>query len=203
MSTDKQALLEAINDLIHDQSATFKVNALDEVGKLNRLYPVRLAGDLSILNPILTLVKEDPEAWDKVKSLIDRKRAVAGFDPLWPESKPLSFADRKNEYQRQLMAKRRERANRAADIENMQRSERDQLIGNARLEFMRTVTNTWGKQRDARIEQAKSAAGRKLTKAELDTIRDRFWESVDTQLDEKEALVRREILKPPHLRQRI
>lgn len=203
MSTDKQALLEAINDLIHDRSAEFKVNALIEVAKLNRVYPVKLAGHMSVLNPLVTLQKEDEEAWEKIKRLIDNKREIAGFEPLWPVSKPQSFAERKNEYQRQLMAKRRERANRAADIENMQRSERDQLIGNARLEFMRTVTNTWGKQRDARIEQAKAAAGHKLTKAELDSIRDRFWESVDAQLDEKEELVRREILKPPHLRKHI
>lgn len=202
MSTDKQALLEAVNDLIQDHAAALKVTALDEVAKLKRRYPIKLTGELAILNPLLNLMSDDPDAWEQVKILIDKKRALLEFEPLWPAPKKVTFADRKNEYQAKLMARIRERANRAVEIENMQRPERDRLIGNARLEFMRLTTNKWGKERDARIAAEKAAAG-KLTKAQIDAIRDKFWLSVDEMLDEKEALVRKEILKPAHQRQRI
>lgn len=202
MSTDKQALLEAVNDMIRDQGAAIKVTALEEVSKLKRRYPVKLAGELAVLNPLLALAHDDPPAWDQVKILIDKKRALLEFEPLWPAPKKVTFADRKNEYQAKLMARIRERANRAVEIENLQRPERDRLIGNARLEFMRLTTNKWGKERDARIAAEKAAAG-KLTKAQIDAIRDKFWQSVDEMLDEKEALVRKEILKPAHQRQRI
>lgn len=202
MSTDKQALLEAVNDLIQDHAAAIKVTALDEVAKLKRRYPIKLTGELAILNPLLNLMSDDPDAWEQVKRLIDTKRALLEFEPLWPAPKKVTFADRKNEYQAKLMARIRERANRAVEIENMQRPERDRLIGNARLEFMRITTNNWGKERDARIAAEKAANG-KLTKAQIDAIRDKFWQSIDDMLDAKEIVVRKELLKPAHQRQRI
>jgi hypothetical protein len=202
MSTDKRALLEAVNDLIQDHAATLKVTALDEVAKLKRRYPIKLTGELAILNPLLNLMLDDPDAWEQVKRLIDTKRALLEFEPLWPAPKKVTFADRKNEYQAKLMARIRERANRAVEIENMQRPERDRLIGNARLEFMRITTNNWGKERDARIAAEKAAAG-KLTKVQIDAIRDKFWQSIDDMLDAKETAVRKELLKPSHQRQRI
>lgn len=203
MSTDKRALLEAVNDLIQDHAAAIKVTALDEVAKLKRRYAIKLTGELAILNPLLNLMSDDPDAWEQVKRLIDIKRALLDFEPLWPAPKKVTFADRKNEYQAKLMARIRERANRAVEIENMQRPERDRLIGNARLEFMRLTTNKWGKERDEKIAAAKTAAGGRLTKAQIDAIRDKFWQSVDEMLDEKEALVRKEILKPAHQRHHI
>lgn len=203
MSTDKQALLEAVNDLIQDEGANFKVTAMEEVAKLQRQYPVKLSGELAVLNPMLRLMAADGDAWEQVKKLIDEKRAVAGFSPLWPGPKKETFADRKNEYQRQLMARIRERANRAAEIENMQRPERDRLIGNARLEFMRITTNGWGAQRDAEIAAAKQLAGGRLSKPQIDAVRDKFWASVDAHLDEKEELVRKELLKPAHQRRKL
>lgn len=202
MSTDKRALLEAVNDLIQDHAASLKVTALDEVAKLKRRYPIKLTGEMAILNPLLNLMSDDPPAWEQVKRLIDTKRAVLEFEPLWPAPKKVTFADRKNEYQAKLMARIRERANRAVEIENMQRPERDRLIGNARLEFMRVTTNNWGKQRDALIAAERAAAG-KLTKPQIDAIRDKFWQSIDEMLDAKEIVVRKELLKPAHQRQHI
>jgi len=202
MSTDKRALLEAVNDLIQDHAAALKVTALDEVAKLKRRYPIKLTGELAILNPLLNLMSDDADAWEQVKRLIDTKRALLEFEPLWPAPKKVTFADRKNEYQAKLMARIRERANRAVEIENMQRPERDRLIGNARLEFMRVTTNNWGKERDARIAAERAVAG-KLTKPQIDAIRDKFWQSIDEMLDAKEMLVRKEMLKPAHQRQRI
>lgn len=201
MDIDRNALLDAVNDLIAEDDPRYKVEALDATFALAKLYPVRLARQLSVLNPLLDLRNSDPESYRNIQKLIDTKREGAGRVPCWPEAPQEKFD--KTEYQRQLMAVRRERAGRAAEIENSQRPERDKLRGNPRLEFERQVLASWGDELDAQLEIARTASGGKLTKAQQDAIRTRFWENVDKTLSDREELVRKEMLKPLHQRRKV
>lgn len=203
MTVDKQALLDAVNDLIEDENPQQKLEALEAVFEVLRRHPVRLAHPMSVLNPLLKLRKDDPDSWERVKELIDRKCLAAGRPPCWPAPVPLKFIDRKNEYQREFMLRKRERLSRVSEIENMQRDPQDRLIGNAKLDFERHRQSRWAAERDALIEKARQAAGGKLSKETTATIRDQFWDRVDAELDALEEAVRVELLKPKHLRRKL
>lgn len=71
MTPTREALLEAINDLIHDPDPRVKKSALDSVISVGKNYPVRLTGDMRVLNPLVDLALADPDAWEAVKKLID------------------------------------------------------------------------------------------------------------------------------------
>lgn len=201
MTTQKHALLEAVNDLINEKDGQFKVTALEEVSRLSGNYPVQMSGEMATLNPLLGLMHDDPSSWDNVKKLIDAKRAVLGYEPLWPEPKKPLFKDRKNEYQRELMAKRRERAYRALALEDAQRGEHAALKGNPRLEFIKVTEANWGRMKNAEIEAARDRAGGHLKKAQIDAIRERVEAEIDAELTRREDRLRLELLKPPHQRQ--
>lgn len=204
MTPEKQALLDAINNLVEDASPGYKRDAMEAVSRLRPTYPVAFTGKLRVLNPLLDMQLDAPAAWERIKHLIDDRRAKLDLEPIWPEPGRVLFKDRKNEYQRNLMASIRERCNRAVEIENMQRPEKDRLKGNPRTEFMKTVNHEWAKRRDAAIHAAAQAAlPARLSRDQISTVRDRFWESIDRELDEREELVRQEILKPVHLRRKI
>lgn len=201
MTVDKQALLDAVNDLVKDPDPTYKLAAMDAVFALRRNYPVILSGELRVLNPLIHLRIQDPERYGAVQELIDEKRSTTGKSPCWPEAEDLRFD--KVEYQRQLMAVRRARSGRAVEIENSQRSEKDRLIGNARLEFERVTLAAWGERVRAAVEKAKENAGGKLPKLEQDAVREAMWSQIDAEMDDREERVRRELLKPAHLRQKV
>ena len=203
MPVDKSALLEAANDLIAEERPQAKLEALEVVFEVLRRHPVKLAGSMAVLNPLLTLRSEDPEGWERLKAMIDGFREKAGLQPCWPAPKPERFVDRKNEYQRAFMLRKRERQSRASEIENMQREPHERLIGNARLDFERRVAAQWAAERDATIEVARQRAGGKLSKEESSKLRDQFWDRVDAELDELEAAVRKELLKPKHMRRKL
>ena len=203
MHVDKSALLDAANDLIAEERPQAKLEALEVVFEVLRRHPVRLAGSMAVLNPLLKLRSEDPDAWERVKKMIDDFRAKAGREPCWPAPKPERFVDRKNEYQRAFMLRKRERQSRASEIENMQREPHERLIGNARLDFERRVAAQWAAEREATIEAARTLAGGRLSKEEVAKLRDQFWDRVDAELDELEFAVRRELMKPKHQRRKL
>lgn len=203
MAVDKQLVGEAVRDLVSDPDPRPKVEALEATFEVSRRHPVKLTGTMAVLNPLLVLRHENPEGWEAVKALIDSKRAMKSLKPAWPAPSRETFADRKPEYQRQLMAERRERSRRAADIENLQRSEREQLIGKARMEFMDHTFAKWAKRRDLYLENITAELGRSLSRPEAATHREAFWKIIDAELDEKEEAVRRELLKPAAQRRKI
>lgn len=203
MAIDKQALLEAVNDLIEEARPQQKLEALEVVYEVLRRHPVRLAGPMAVLNPLLTLRQEDPDGWDRVKGLIDSKRRLAGREPCWPEPEPVKFIDRKNEYQRAFMLRKRERLSRVSKIENLQREPKDQLVGNVKQDFERRWQGLRADELNALIEKARQAAGGRIKKAVADTIRDQFWTKVDADLDALEDAVRAELLKPKHMRRKL
>lgn len=198
MTYTKLALLDAINLLVGEDDPRYSLEALEAVLTLRQRFPVRLTGPLADLNALIALREDDPEKWPPVQALIDGKRAEADLPLCWPEPK---FD--KREYQRRLMALRRERSGRALEIENMQREDRDKLRGVLRLEYERRQLATWGEQVDAIIAARKEAAGGKICKNQIDAIKLKFWEELDAALDEREAAVRIELMKPPHQRRKI
>ncbi len=201
MSVDKQSVLEAVNDLIADPDPRPKVEALDVVFEVSNRHPVKLAAGMAVLNPLLRLRRENPQGWEGVKTLIDTKRAIKGLKPCWPAPEPESFD--KPEYQRQLMAERRERPRRAVDLENMQRPAHAQLRGKPRLEYMDRTFAKWAAKRDRHLEACAEQKGSKLTREEAAQARDDFWRTVDRRMDEAEAAIRRELLKPMGQRRKV
>lgn len=203
MTPERQAVLNAIKDLVQDEDPRPKLEALEAVFPLLRRYPIALTGAWSILNPLLYLRLEDEEEWEVAKTRIDVRREKEGRSLCWPSPKPPKFEERYNEYQRVLMQEIRARGRRASSIENMQRAATDQIRGNARQEFERTMQHKWGARRDALLEQARQRSGGRLSREERRRITDEFWAGIDLELDRLEEKVRREHLKPAHQRRSI
>lgn len=200
MTPERQAVLEAIKDMVKERDPRLKVEALDAVSTLARRYPVALTGSLSVLNPLVQIRVTDDEEWEVIKTRIDVRREKEGLDPCWPPPAPEKFSDRYNEYQRNLMQEIRARCRRATVIENMQRSEATQLRGNARLEFERKTQLAWGKRRDAVLEKAREAAGGTWNREARRAVTDEFWAAIDKELDNMEARARTEQVQPAHRR---
>lgn len=201
MTYTKAALLEAINHLIVEPNPQYPREALDALTQMRGRYPVKFTGTLAVLNPLLTLRDDDPVAFSRVQHLIDTKRGEAGLPPCWPAEEPEKF-DRLA-YQRRLMALRRERSGRSLAIENMQREERDKLVGSRRLDYENRQLSAWGEEADRRVAQAKQAAGGKITRDQINAVKQRYFESLEAELDEREAAVRAELLKPAHMRRKL
>jgi hypothetical protein len=198
---DRANLLAAVNDLIADPNPVYKLEAFETVATLNRNYPVRLTGELAVLNPLLEIRISDAAKWANLQGFIDAKREVNGMEPLWPPEAPRKFD--KTSYQRELMALRRARSGRAVEIENLQRPEGEKIRGVDRLEFERRQLAAWGQECKGQIEAARKHRGGHLTKDQTDLIRMRYWENLDKALDEREAAVRAELLKPAHKRRHV
>lgn len=203
MNTNREELLQAVNDLIFEPDPEFKRNALESAGQVRKVYPLKLTGELAVLNPLLNLMLDDPEGFTRVQALIDNKRLAAGLEAIWPQPAKLSFKDRKNEYQSEFMRVKRARSGRAIAIENMQRGEADKLEGHPRAEFDKMVTRSWNARHKTAQDLASAAAGRALSREEQRVVREAFWATIDRELDDLEEQVRREMLKPSHMRRKI
>lgn len=198
---DIQSLLTAVNTLIATDRHHFMAEAIEAVAAMNTRYPVQFSGKLAILNPLLRLRIEDDNSFEKIKQLVDSKRQVEGLPPVWPGPEKEKFD--KVEYQRQLMATRRRIAKAALEIENAQRPERDRLIGSARLEFENKVLADWGAELERRVEAMRDEAGGRLSKEATSAYRKQYWASVEASLEERHERLRKELMKPVHLRRKV
>lgn len=184
----KAQLVEAANLLIRSPDASDHYNMLTTVAPLVARFPLlRFVGEAEALNILAILKIGEPATYQKVIDLVEGKRGEASLPPL-AELQEARFD--KSAYMQQFMEQKRQRQRRAADIENMQRSERDRLIGRARLDFMQRQSEVWKQERDALLAKARDAAkpGR-LSKDQLQLVVTQFWDKVDRQLDELEAKV--------------
>lgn len=184
-----ELLRDAVNALATRDDVAPAFAALAPAVEFSRRYPIQLSGHAAFLNPLLDLGRDDPDALQRLLSLVESKRAAAGLAPLVPEKD--SAFDR-TEYQRQFMDQKRQRTRRAVDIENMRRPERDQLRGTARMDFQDLVAAKWKKELDEIEARAREAApdGR-LSRETWTSMRQKFWSGIDKRLDEEEAVVRR------------
>lgn len=185
--TEKQLLAEAANTLINDNKAPEMFKTLLDVMGLPPTLPVKLSGEASVLNPLLTMARRDREAFNRVIDLIESKRASREMSPLRQPETETKFD--KNEYQRELMADRRVRQIKALDIENLRRPPSSQLIGHPRMEFMRVQQGKWTDQLETLLAAHKT--GKTMTKAKRQEISAQFWQGIDLQLEETEAAVYR------------
>jgi len=184
---DKHALLRAINFLISREDAPVMYQSVLTASRVPLDLMVGLVGDADVLTPLVEVRRADADRFDSLMELVNKKRAEVGAEPLGTPDKGFD----KVEYQRSFMDQKRQRERRAVDLENAVRSERDKLIGNHRLEFMREQSKRWKTRRDEMMTAAREAAGGTLTKEQQTRVLKSFWESVDAELDELEVSVRR------------
>lgn len=196
---DKQLLLEAVNALIQSPQAHEWYDALTAAVPLAQRHPIKLSDGPAVLNPLLKLRLQDKIAYERVIGLVDQHRAKLGYDPLVPPVEPAGYD--KVEYMREFMEQKRVRQRLAADTENLLRPERDKLVGNHRLEFMRRQSAKWKAQLDSHLQHAREASGGSLTKEQDRAARAAFWATIDRDLERRHEWARRESLKPPHQRQ--
>ena len=176
MAYDTQRLLAAINDLILDPDPQRKLDAMEAILPVTRLYPAKLTGDMAVLNEMVLVMREQPEDFPKIKAMIEDKRKVAGLGVCWKPMDPEKEKKLKyNEYQRQLMARRRGWFNRWLEVQNMLRPESEAIRGNARLELEKTKLKEWKK-----LESSGAIT----------------WERFEVWLDELEDWLRGELHKP-------
>lgn len=183
----KQQKMEAANLLLTNPNAPQMFAAMLEVAKLPDNLPVKLTGEASALNVLIPDYRTNRDSFDRLISLVEAKRAQYNMEPLIPLVPPKKFD--KNEYQRGLMAVRRDRGLAAANTENLRRPPSAQLIGNSRLDFAKTRLTQWGKQLRAEIDAL--SGGKPMSKARRKEISEAFWSRVETQLIEDEASVLR------------
>jgi hypothetical protein len=190
---DDNPLLEAVRTLISSPNAVQLYNALHAVLRLPPALPVKLSGDSSVLNPLLTLARTNKEQFDNVLMLIDGKRETKNLPALREQPPPQRFD--KNKYQAIFMDQSRVRQRRAVSVENDRRPPKDRLVGNARLEFMRQQQKQWKVRRDQVISAARAANGGTLSQDVYQTLLDQFWAGIDDELTEMEEENRRNLRK--------
>lgn len=185
MPFSKQALVDAVSALVdlEDEKARRYGEAVEAMARFRTRHPDAWLGyELEVLNPLVDLASADPAGFSRIQQLVNSKRLLRGANRAWPEPEEEKFD--KVEYQRQLMQERRRRSGRAVEIENMQRPERDRLIGNKRLDFENRVIARWGEELRSVMELARQAEGGRLSKARQQQIREKFWADVDQKLDD-------------------
>jgi hypothetical protein len=183
----KQHILDAANVLINDQDASGLFQQLLDVLLLPDKYKVKLDGAASVLNPLLRLAREDNVKFSRVIDMVELRRSARGMTALRPDPSEKKFD--KNEYQRKLMAERRVRMVKAAELENLRRPPSGQLIGHARMDFQRVQQNKWSNQLATCITNQLGTGP--ISKEARAKVAETFWDSVDGQLADDEAAVLR------------
>lgn len=185
------SLLHAVNILVEAKDAPALYSALMSLLPVARNLGARFGGDRVVLNPLVELALTNPEQFQRVLALIEKKREAAGLPPLAP---PPDESFDKTDYMREFMQQKRERERRAVEIENMMRPEASILRGRARLDFMQMQSARWNTQREALLTQAREAQGGRLPKEVTHEIITGFWARVDKELDDLEEAAKRKRL---------
>ncbi len=192
MDVNQRALLnEAVEVLARDPDAPRLYKQLIGVYEVaSKGIDVRLIGRPGVLNPLLEMMLMDYAKFERVMGLVDKAREAEGSDPL---DEP-GFARRP--YMRELMANKRSRESRLIALLNQLRPERDRIQGTAKLELQRVHATRWQGVRTEREEEARVRLGRRLTKAERESIIAKLWDDVDAEIDALEVFVQQELRKP-------
>lgn len=190
---DEQTILEirgAAELLITSPRANeFYQVMLNAAPLMARHKEIRLSGDTEPLNVLAVMKVANPNQFSKIIDFVEKRREQLGYSPLQQEQ--IKRFD-KTEYMQVFMGQKRLRERRAANIENMQRPDRDKLKGRSRLEFMQRQSAIWKEERDAFIERARAnSAPKRLTKEDLSALAEAFWAKIDERLDLAEEVARR------------
>lgn len=192
---EKAAIALAVECLIDDPDAVSIFRQMEAAHDLARKnVPVRLVGRPSVLNPLIDLWLEDESTAHRVFDLVNRKRSALGLPPIGDEDY------NRRAYMRELMAQKRERLRRLANLFNQLRTEDDKIKGPARDEFVRLHGARWNEVKTERENALRDRLDRRLTIEELNEVRTQLWKEVDQELEALEEFVRSEIRKPVHAR---
>lgn len=192
MIFSKQALVTAVGALVDldDDTAERYGSTIESMARFRVRNPDAWLGyDLEVFNPLVELAGADPDGFAGVQELVDKQRRARGAKPAWPDKSDEGFD--KVEYQRLLMQERRRRAGRAVEIENLQRPEKDRLVGTKRLEFENRTLARWGAQLQAILDEERAEFGGSIPRVQQRQIREKFWAGIDRHLDELEKSARR------------
>jgi hypothetical protein len=177
----------AAKRLATTEEAVASYRMMDELlSKVPRV-PAKLYGEAhSWINPLIMLLKSDPQAYEAVIQWCNKKRTDKGYTPLFSETPSFD----KNPYQADLMVVIRERLRKAVDIENSRRPGRDALKGLPRKQFEKEITKKWSDGRNAMLLAERERKGSRLTKVEQQALLKAYWDGIDRQLDEAERGIR-------------
>lgn len=199
MAIDMDEVKAAARLLVTSEDAVDLYNTLATTIRRAALLPIKLTGKYAQMNPLLDLYRDDKTVYDTILKWAVDKREDRGLEPLRDEK-----VQNKNEYMREFMFELRARWRKAVHIENLLRSDKDKLKGESRRQFEKRCTIQWGKQRDALLNAERKRLGvERLPQDVLQATLKGFWEHVDNQLDELEAMTMEELRKPVYQRQQM
>ena len=185
--------------LVTDADAPALYDMLVTVTRKASHLPVKMTGEYSRMNPLLEAYRHDKDTYDAVVQWAIEKRKQRGLRPLGDERQVS-----KNDYMREFMFDLRQRWRKAVQVENLLRSDRDQLRGEPRRAFERKCSKAWSTQRDALLDAERRRLGvQSLPREVMSEVLRNFWAHIDHQLDELEALALEERRKPVNQRQNV
>lgn len=184
----KADLVTAVNLLIRSpQAQALYQTMIDTAPMLARHPELCLTGPAEDLNVLARYKISHPDIYESIIGLVEQKRAAAGVGPL---ATPTDVGFDKAMYMQQFMEAKRVRQRRAADIENLQRNDRDKLVGRARLDFMQRQSALWKAERDQMLMRAKQASPQRIKREALTALLENFWSKIDARLDALETAAR-------------
>jgi hypothetical protein len=159
---DKEEVVEAINLLIECERYAKFVNEMTGILESWDQHPMAYAGDLTPLNALLHIGVKNRDKFERVLKFIESKR----------KERP---KQRRQDYQRELMAQRRARDAKAIDLEELQHGP---MSAPQKKKFLKELQERWAVAKEKFIQ----GQGR-LTWDERNKKSQEFWASVDKRLD--------------------
>ena len=159
---DRSKIVAAINLLIECERYAKLVNELTSILENWDRHPMAYAGKLSPLNALLDVGLESREAFEKLIKLVESKRRQL------PKQ-------RRQDYQRELMAARRSRVAKAIDLEELLHGEMD---AEGKSKFGKAIHGRWAEARNKFIKSKGE-----LTWDQRNAASQQFWNAIDEKLD--------------------
>lgn len=162
MDIDKTKVAEAVNSLIECDRYAKVANELTSILETWDRHPMAYAGRLAPLNTLLDVGLQSRDAFERLLRFVESKRR------LLPKQ-------RRIDYQRELMSKRRARVAKAIDLEELQHGPMDAA---ARERFVKALQGRWI---EAKNKFVKSQG--QLSWEERNEAARKFWAGIDAKLD--------------------
>lgn len=166
-----QAILEAVNLLIHSDNCTKLINEITEIIEHWDTHPMAYEGRLKPLNTLINVGLESRDAFENLVKLVESKRQLI---PVM----------RRADYQRDLMRERRARFAKALALHEAAQGAIPTPAERRKVED--EIRKRWAKARKEFIE-----ARGKLTWKQRNAAANEFWQLIDRQLDDNLRQTRR------------
>lgn len=183
MNVDKAQLAAAANYLVQTHEYISQVREITEIVKQWGSRHVFFVGDRECLNALINLGLAQPEKLQQLYEIIQAKRKEM------PDV-------RRNEYQRDFMARMRHRVSKALEVEALVHGKA--LTPAEKKKSEARLRKEW----TTRKEQALTDAGEQDWKGR-NAVTAKFWAVVDTELDKMLTKARQVLDKPVRHRKRV